>query len=97
MYGDGKVGGSNEENQSMMQPLLDDRKNLSQIIVGAYEAAKKLEGVDTSNIAIMGYCFGGLVSLDLARSGVDLKGPLVFMVFYLVRKTLKIKTLARNY
>ena len=44
MYGDGNVGESNEENQSMMQPLLDDRKNLSQIIVGAYEAAKKLEG-----------------------------------------------------
>ena len=81
MYGDGKVGGSNEENQSMMQPLLDDRKNLSQIIVGAYEAAKKLEGVDTSNIAIMGYCFGGLVSLDLARSGVDLKGAVSFHGF----------------
>ena len=32
MYEDGKVGGSNEENQSMMQPLLDDRKNLSQIM-----------------------------------------------------------------
>ena len=43
MYGDGKVGVSNEENQSMMQPLLDDRKNLSQIIVGAYEAAKNLK------------------------------------------------------
>ena len=65
----------------MMQPLLDDRKNLSQIIVGAYEAAKKLEGVDTSNIAIMGYCFGGLVSLDLARSGVDLKGAVSFHGF----------------
>ena len=46
-----------------------------------YEAAKKLEGVDTSNIAIMGYCFGGLVSLDLARSGVDLKGAVSFHGF----------------
>ena len=46
MYGDGKVGNSNEENQSMMQPLLDDRKNLSQVVIGAYEAAKKLEEVE---------------------------------------------------
>ena len=81
MYGDGKVGNSNEENQSMMQPLLDDRKNLSQVVIGAYEAAKKLEEVDNSKIAIMGYCFGGLVSLDLARSGVDLKGAASFHGF----------------
>ena len=81
MYGDGKVGGSNEENQSMMQPLMDDRKNLSQIVVGAYETAKKLDGIDTSKIAVMGYCFGGLVSLDLARSGVDLKGAVSFHGF----------------
>jgi len=29
----------------------------------------------------MGYCFGGLVSLDLARSGVDLKGAVSFHGF----------------
>ena len=29
----------------------------------------------------MGYCFGGLVSLDLVRSGVDLKGAVSFHGF----------------
>ena len=91
MYGNGKTGESNEENQSMMQPLLDDRKNLSQIVVGAYNAAKKLEGIDDSNIAIMGYCFGGLVSLDLARSGVDLKGAVSFHGFLSGSKDLEDK------
>ena len=75
----------------MMQPLMDDRKNLSQIIVGAYNAAKKLEGIDDSNIAIMGYCFGGLVSLDLARSGVDLKGAVSFHGFLSGSKDLEDK------
>ena len=91
MYGNGKTGESNEENQSMMQPLLDDRNNLSQIIVGAYNAAKNLEGIDDTNIAIMGYCFGGLVSLDLARSGVDLKGAVSFHGFLSGSKDLEDK------
>ena len=81
MYGEGKVGTSNEENQSMMQPLLDDRNKLAEIISAAYTAVCNIPRVDNSKIAIMGYCFGGLVSLDLARTGADIKGAVSFHGF----------------
>jgi dienelactone hydrolase len=34
--------------------------------------------VDDSRIAAIGFCFGGLCSLDLARAGADLKGVVSF-------------------
>jgi dienelactone hydrolase len=35
---------------------------------------KQVPGVDTTRLAAMGYCFGGTVALELARSGADLRG-----------------------
>lgn len=78
MYGDAKVGASTEENQSMMAPLIEDREKLKSVITAAVETGKQLEGVDTSKIAAIGYCFGGLVVLDLARSGIDINGVVSF-------------------
>lgn len=81
MYGDGKIGSSNEENASMMQPLLDNREELSERVVSALDAIKISKHIDKNNIMIMGYCFGGLVALDLARSGADIKGAVSFHGF----------------
>ena len=78
MYGDARVGGSTEENQSMMAPLIEDREKLKSVITAAVETGKQLEGVDTSKIAAIGYCFGGLVVLDLARSGIAINGVVSF-------------------
>ena len=78
MYGDGRVGSSTEENQSMMAPLVDDREKLKSVINAALQAGKEIEGVDSSKIAAIGYCFGGLVVLDLARSGTDINGVVSF-------------------
>ena len=81
MYGEGKIGTSVEENSSMMQPLLDDRDELAKRVLGAFEYVKNLQQVQSDSIAIMGYCFGGLVSLDLARNCSDLKGAVSFHGF----------------
>ena len=78
MYGDARVGASTEENQSMMAPLIEDREKLKSVITAAVDTGKQLEGVDTSKIAAIGYCFGGLVVLDLARSGIDINGVVSF-------------------
>ena len=81
MYGDGVIGSSNEENAARMQPLLDNREELAERVSAAYKRVKEIPGVDHSRIAIIGYCFGGLVSLDLARTGVDLRGSASFHGF----------------
>ena len=78
MYGEAKVGTSTEENQSLMTPLIEDRDKLKAIINSAVEAGKKIDGVDSSKVAAIGYCFGGLVVLDLARSGTDINGVVSF-------------------
>ena len=78
MYGEAKVGTSTEENQSLMTPLIEDRDKLKAIINSAVKAGKKIDGVDSSKVAAIGYCFGGLVVLDLARSGTDISGVVSF-------------------
>jgi len=78
MYGDGEVGSSTEENQSLMTPLVENRDQLKGVINAALNSGKSLKGVDVNNIAAIGYCFGGLVVLDLARSGTELNGVVSF-------------------
>jgi dienelactone hydrolase len=78
MYGNGKVGADTAENESLMTPLVSDRNMLKDRIVSALNYGKSLPGVDSSRAAAIGYCFGGLVVLDLARSGEDLSGVVSF-------------------
>ncbi len=46
--------------------------------MSALNALKLLPWVDDSKIAAIGFCFGGLCSLDLARTGANLKGVVSF-------------------
>ena len=78
VYGDGKTGSGPEENETLMMPFVNDRKMLQKRLKAAYKAAQNFEQVDENNIAMMGFCFGGLCTLDLARSGVDLKAAISF-------------------
>ena len=78
MYGNGKVGADTAENESLMTPLVSDRNMLKDRIISALNYGKDLPGVDSSRTAAIGYCFGGLVALDLARSGEDIRGVVSF-------------------
>ena len=78
MYGQGILGKTPEENAALMQPFIDDRKKLQQRINAALYAVSLLPWVDDNKIAAIGFCFGGLCVLDLARSGADLKGVVSF-------------------
>ncbi len=78
MYGNAKVGKSNAENSELMSPFMHDRKLLRQRITAALNTAKNLQQADTKKIAAMGFCFGGLCALDLARSGADILGVVSF-------------------
>ena len=74
MFGLGETGKTNTEKQALIQPLIQDRLLLRTRIQAAYDAVCALPEVNSKKIAIVGYCFGGLCALDLARSGAVLKG-----------------------
>lgn len=78
MYGKDVLGNSPEQNSKLMQPFIDDRGLLQKRIKAALSAVRLLPWVDDSKIAAMGFCFGGLCVLDLARAGADLKGVVSF-------------------
>lgn len=78
MYGKGVLGSSAEENAKLMQPFMGNRQMLQKRMHSALNAVKLMPWVDDRKIAAIGFCFGGLCSLDLARTGADLKGVVSF-------------------
>jgi dienelactone hydrolase len=78
MYGKGVLGTSAEENANLMQPFMENRAKLQQRMKVALNTVKLLPWVDDSKVAAIGFCFGGLCVLDLARTGVDIKGVVSF-------------------
>ena len=76
VYGKGVFGkdGDAEGNSALMMPFVNDRALLRRRMMAALTAAQSLSQVDDSNIAAMGYCFGGMSVLELARSGALVKG-----------------------
>ena len=78
LYGKGRRGTTKEENAALMQPLLDDREVLQRRMALAVDQLRRLKVVDESRVAAMGFCFGGLCVLDLARTGADVRGVASF-------------------
>jgi dienelactone hydrolase len=78
IYGGGVNGQSVEENQALIEPFISDRDLFRQRLISAVEFGKTIDGVDGSNIAMIGFCFGGLASIELARSGYNLAGCVSF-------------------
>ncbi|BBA33750.1 dienelactone hydrolase [Methylocaldum marinum] len=78
MYGKGVVGRDPEENARLMTPFMNDRRLLQERIAAALETVRGLPQVDPKRIAAMGFCFGGLCVLDLARTEADIRGVVSF-------------------
>ncbi len=78
MYGKGILGAGPEQNMQLMQPFMEDRAMLQKRMHAALSAVKLMPWVDEGRIASIGFCFGGLCSLDLARTGADIKGVVSF-------------------
>jgi len=78
LYGKAALGKNNDEKAHLMKPLMEDRLLLQQRMLGAFETVQDLPEVDASRVAAIGYCFGGLCVLDLARSGASLRGVVSF-------------------
>lgn len=78
LYGKGVRGGDPETNASLMQPFIDDRVSLQQRLLVSLDELRRQPEVDGSQVAAVGFCFGGLCVLDIARSGADIAGVISF-------------------
>ena len=78
LYGDGRTSSEVAVNQERMGQLLADRQLLRRRLQAALDTARGLDGADSDRIAGIGYCFGGLCMLDLARMGSDMRGVVSF-------------------
>jgi dienelactone hydrolase len=74
VYGKGIRGSNPEENGALMTPLLENRPLLQERLVSSLSTMGEQDEVDSSNVAAIGFCFGGLCVLDIARLGQDLAG-----------------------
>jgi dienelactone hydrolase len=101
LYGKGVLAKNNEESGMLMQPLVKDRALLRKRILIALDATLKRPEVDSHQIGAIGFCFGGLCALDLARTGADVKGVATFHGLFdppegVEKKTIRAKILAMH-
>ncbi len=79
VYGDGRTTIDSRQAEQWSQALESgDRSELHTRIAAALAELKRNPHVDASKTAAIGYCFGGLTVLELARSGADLSGVVSF-------------------
>ncbi len=78
MFGKNVIGTTKDEKSALIQPFLENRALLGKRIFAAYETLRKVDAVDTSRIGAIGFCFGGMCVLDLARLGTNLRGVVSF-------------------
>jgi dienelactone hydrolase len=79
VYGKGIRGSETGDNSALMNPLLADRSLLRRRLLAGLAAATRHARVDRHRIVVVGYCFGGLCALDLARAAPpELKGAVSF-------------------
>jgi dienelactone hydrolase len=74
LYGKGVRGSGPEENARLIRPFMDDRSRLQRRLVRTLGVLREQEIVDDTRVAAIGFCFGGLCVLDLARTGERLAG-----------------------
>ncbi|HEY8189263.1 MAG TPA: dienelactone hydrolase family protein [Micavibrio sp.] len=78
MYGKGVRPTTDQEAWTEATKYKDDPALARRRLNAALDYVKTLSGVDDSRIAIIGYCFGGTMALELARSGADIAAAISF-------------------
>ena len=78
MYGDGKIATHPDDAGKFAGEVRKNMKVATERFNAAREILQKNQFTDPNKIAAIGYCFGGGVVLQMARSGMDLKGVVSF-------------------
>ena len=78
IFGKGIRAKSFPECEQISAPYYKDRQLTRGRAQAALEILQNRPGVDKAKIAAIGYCFGGIVVLELARSGAPVAGVVSF-------------------
>ena len=74
VYGKGTQTTDFDRNRAMMDALRDDRPELQARLLAGLACLREQPEVDGARTAAIGFCFGGLSVLDIARTGADVAG-----------------------
>src|SRR5690606_17847275 len=78
LYGEGKQAPDPQTASQMSSEIGQNLPLLRERFNAARAALEQQPAVDASRIAAIGYCFGGMVVLQAARAGEDLRGVVGF-------------------
>ena len=78
VYGKGTQTTDIDENRGRMMALLEDRTLLQERLHASLKSFREQSEVDESKLAAIGFCFGGLCVLDMARCEEELEGVASF-------------------
>lgn len=78
MYGNGKVADNPDSAGAAAGPFYQNPQMAKTRMEAAIAKLKSYPQTDGSNIAAIGYCFGGAMVLNTARMGLDVKGVVSF-------------------
>jgi dienelactone hydrolase len=78
LHGQGRVVDDLQEAIGLLQPLLSDPARTRARAAGGLKALTDRSEVDPTRVASIGFCCGGTMSLELARSGANLKAVVGF-------------------
>ena len=78
MYGDAKTADNPKDAGALSSSVMKSPSVMEQRFNAARDQLVKQASVNPQRIGAVGYCFGGAVVLDLARSGADLKAAIAF-------------------
>ena len=78
LYGNGKTADNPTDAQKMSAPFYQNLQMTKTRFDAALNKLKTYSQADTSNMAAIGYCFGGGMVLNMARMGENLKAVVSF-------------------
>jgi len=78
IYGKGVRPKNPEEALKISTIYKNDRALLRSRLILALNELKKLKNVDCNKLAVIGFCFGGMAALELARANSEIKGAVSF-------------------
>jgi dienelactone hydrolase len=74
LYGQGIRPTTLEDKKARSGALYSDREEMRARILGGLKTMRSMDCIDPESIVVMGYCFGGSATLELARAGANLQG-----------------------